>query len=294
MHHVLTLISPAHSAPLRARVSLLNQLRARLNPVRTAWMSEEACDFLLERRPTVPVMQEIHALAGEQKLDTVLQPIEHRQKKLLVADMDSTMINQECLDELADLRGLKPQVAAITERAMRGEIDFAAALRERVALLKGLTRDELKQVYRERITPMAGAKTLIATLKHRGVKTLLVSGGFRFFTARVGEALGFDDTMGNRFGVRNGVLSGTVPDPILDKHAKRTALIDRAQRLRIPLPLTLAVGDGANDIPMLQTAGIGIAYHAKPLVEALAPAHIKHGDLTALLYLQGIAKRDWK
>lgn len=299
MHHVLTLIAPANSAKLRARASFLNYLKARLNPVRTVWLSEDACDFLLERAPNSYLYHEIKALAEEQKIDAVLQPIANRQKTLFVADMDSTMIAQECLDELAEMKGIKPQIAEITARAMQGEIDFAAALRERMMLLKGLSLQDLETTYRERITYMPGATVLLATLRHHGVKTLLVSGGFRYFTRRVAEGLGFDAEEGNDFILDSAPsapmarLTGAVVEPILGKEAKREALLRAAGANQIALAQTLAIGDGANDLPMLQTAGLGVAYHAKPVVEQAAPASVRHGDLTALLYILGISKAAW-
>ncbi len=300
MHTVLTLIAPANAAKLRARASFLNYLRAQLNPVRTVWLSEDACDLLLEDRPSQHTLHSINNLIDEQKIDSILQPVATRSKKLFVADMDSTMIEQECLDELADVRGIKSQIADITARAMRGEMDFADSLRARMALLKGMTLAQLDAAYRERITLTPGAEVLLATLKHRGIKTLLVSGGFRFFTTRVAATLGFDAERGNDFVIDNtptnpaARLTGEVAEPILDQTAKRAALLQAAQLQRLALSQTLAVGDGANDLSMLQTAGLGVAYHAKPVVEQAAPACIRHNDLTALLYAQGIAKTDWK
>lgn len=292
MHHVLTFIAPASAAKLRARTALLNQLRARLNPVRVVWLSEDACDFLLERRPAPATLAWVGQAVQDEQVDAVLQPSQGRAKKLFVADMDSTMIGQECIDELAECVGARPQVAAITERAMRGELDFKEALRERVMLLKGLTTQDLDRVYHERITLTPGAQVLIATLKQRGTKTLLVSGGFRFFTSRV-AAIGFDGELGNTLDMQDDTLTGHVAEPILDKNAKQEALLKAAADYRVPLALTMAVGDGANDIPMLQAAGLGVAYHAKPLVEQSAAAIIRYSDLSALLYVQGIAKKDW-
>jgi phosphoserine phosphatase len=210
-----------------------------------------------------------------------------RRKKLLVADMDSTIISCECLDELADMAGLKPQVAAITERAMRGEIEFAGALRERVVLLKGLPISALEQTYRERVRLNPGAKALTATMRARGAKTLLVSGGFTFFTRRVAQEAGFDSEQGNTLLDDGAVLTGEVAEPILGREAKLVALQNALRELCLDPVESLAVGDGANDLAMIQHAGLGVAYHAKPIVAEAAGASIAHGDLTALLYLQG-------
>ena len=211
----------------------------------------------------------------------------NRRKTLLVADMDSTVIGCECLDELADQAGLKPRIAAITERAMRGEIEFAPALRERVALLKGLPLDALERTWRERVRLNPGAKALTATMKKHGACTLLVSGGFTYFTSRVAAEAGFDDHRANVLLDDGAALTGAVREPILGREAKLEALTGEAARLRIAIGNTLAVGDGANDLDMIESAGLGVAYHAKPVVADAAPARIDRGDLRALLYLQG-------
>jgi phosphoserine phosphatase len=212
---------------------------------------------------------------------------EGRRKTLLVADMDSTIITCECLDELADQAGLKPRITAITERAMRGEIEFAPALRERVALLKGLPLDALERTWRERVRLNSGAKALVATMKKYGATTLLVSGGFTYFTERVAAQAGFDAHRANELLDDGTALNGSVREPILGREAKLDALMSEAARLGIGLADTLAVGDGANDLDMIRRAGLGVAYHAKPVVAQAAPARIDHGDLRALLYLQG-------
>jgi phosphoserine phosphatase len=219
--------------------------------------------------------------------DINLVAVENRRKLLLVADMDSTIITVECLDELADMAGLKPQIATITERAMRGELEFEAALRERVAMLKGLSLDALQRTYDERVRLMPGAKALLATMRRHGAHTMLVSGGFGFFTRRVAEAAGFHEERGNIL-LDDGIqLTGAVQEPILGRAAKLEALEDGAMTYGLDLSQTLAVGDGANDLAMIQKAGLGVAYHAKPVVAAAAGASIAHNDLTALLYLQG-------
>ena len=291
--HVLTLISSPGTPVLQANATLLAPIRARLNPVRVVWLSSVACDLEFDDAPDAEVMAKIFAVAEEAKVDAVLQPMEHRVKRLLISDMDSTMIAQECIDELADARGIKSQVAAITEQAMRGEIDFPDALRARVALLKELPVEALERTYAERITLMPGARTLVHTMRTLGAKTLLVSGGFTFFTQRVAATIGFEGQEANQLEILDGVLTGNVIEPILGKEAKRVSLLNAAQHYGVPLAYTMAVGDGANDLPMIQTAGLGVAYHAKPIVEQAAPAAIRFNDLTALLYIQGISPERW-
>jgi len=227
------------------------------------------------------------AVAPELPLDINVVPAEHRKKKLLVADMDSTIIGCECIDELADMAGLKPLIAPITERAMRGELDFEQALRERVALLKGLDLDALRRVYEERVRLNPGARTLVMTMRAHGAHTLLVSGGFTYFTSRVAKAAGFEKEQANVLMDDGVVLTGRVKDPILGREAKLAALERTVARLRLAPSDALAVGDGANDLAMIGRAGLGVAYHAKPVVAAAAGARIDHGDLTAPLYLQG-------
>ena len=212
-----------------------------------------------------------------------------RRKKLLVADMDSTIINVECLDELADMAGLKPQIAAITERAMRGELEFEAALKERVGMLKGLKLDALERTYAERVRLNPGARSLLATMRAHGAHTMLVSGGFGFFTSRVAKAAGFHVERGNVLLDDGAALTGQVGMPILGRQAKLEALEEGAMNFGLDYEDCLAVGDGANDLAMIQRAGLGVAYHAKPVVAAAAGAAINHNDLTALLYLQGYA-----
>ncbi|MGI4731612.1 MAG: phosphoserine phosphatase SerB [Janthinobacterium lividum] len=226
-------------------------------------------------------------------IDVVVQPAAGREKRLLVADMDSTMITVECLDELADYAGIKPQIAAITESAMRGELDFAGALDARVALLAGLEEEAIDRCLAERVRPMPGAAALVRTMRARGAYTVLVSGGFTRFAEPVGRMLGFDRVIANRLEIEGGTLTGTVAKPIVDARTKRTTLIEERTRLGLPDAATLAVGDGANDLDMIRLAGLGVAYYAKPVVAAAAAARIDHGDLTALLYAQGIPRADW-
>jgi phosphoserine phosphatase len=233
------------------------------------------------------------ALAGA-AVDVVLQPASGRRKALFLADMDSTMIGQECIDELADYVGLKPRVAAITERAMRGEIEFAPALRERVALLKGLPASVVDEVIAARIRLTPGARTLIATLRRNGSYTCLVTGGFTLFTARIAAMLGFDENRANTLLLDTADrLTGEVAEPIFGREGKLATLSELTRRLGIAADESLVAGDGANDIAMIQAAGLGVAYHAKPKVAAAAAARIDHGDLTALLYVQGYRRDEF-
>lgn len=230
---------------------------------------------------------------GNAAVDVVVQPVADRRKRLLIADMDSTMIGQECIDELADLVGLKALVSGITERAMRGEIAFEPALRERVALLKGLPVTVIDDVIAERITLMPGARTLVSTMRKHGAYTCLVSGGFTHFTKVVAGMIGFDEQHANTLLVEHGKLAGLVAEPILGREAKLERLLALTCDVHLPLEKTLAVGDGANDLAMIERAGLGVAYHAKPAVAAAAAARIDHNDLTALLYLQGYRRDEF-
>lgn len=225
--------------------------------------------------------------------DVVVQPAQGREKKLLVADMDSTMITVECIDELADYAGIKAQIAEVTERAMRGELDFAEALDARVALLKDLEEEAIDRCLAERVQLMPGARPLIRTMRARGALTILVSGGFTRFAGPVAELIGFERVIANRLEIADARLTGTVAKPIVDSATKEKTLLGAAEELGLPRTATLAVGDGANDLAMIRQAGLGVAYHAKPIVAAAAGARIDHNDLTAILYAQGIARAAW-
>jgi len=237
------------------------------------------------------IAEHLRELVGD--IDVVVQPIANRRKKLFLADMDSTMIGQECIDELADFAGFKDHVAAITERAMRGEITFEPALRERVALLKGLPTETIGEVLAKRITLTPGARTLVATMRAHGAYTCMVSGGFTLFTQPIAALIGFDETRANSLVLDGGLLAGTVSEPIFGRTHKRDTLIELRTRLKLGKDDTLVAGDGANDMDMIAEAGLGVAYHAKPAVAAAAPARIDHGDLTALLYVQGYKREEF-
>jgi phosphoserine phosphatase len=235
--------------------------------------------------------RQLQASLTGRPIDVVVQPLARRRKRLFLADMDSTMIGQECIDELADYAGFKAHVAAITERAMRGEIAFEPALRERVALLKGLPQRVVNEVIEQRITLMPGGRTLVGTMRAHGAYTCLVSGGFTMFTRTIAGMIGFNEDRANVLLVdAGGKLSGLVKEPILGREAKLDTLIELRQRLGLAPEDTLVAGDGANDIPMIEAAGLGVAYHGKPAVAQAAAARIEHGDLTALLYAQGYAR----
>lgn len=253
------------------------------------WLAQGiACEIIA---PTAPLSEDMaREVIGKLPIDVALVPRANRRKQLLVADMDSTMIEQECIDELADALGLKAQVSEITERAMRGELDFEAALDTRVALLKGLERRVVEDVRRERITLAPGGRALIQTMKAFGAYTALVSGGFTIFADYFAKRIGFDEAVANVLEFdETDHLTGTVSKPIVDKTTKRVRLEALTAERNIAPALTMAVGDGANDLDMLGVAGMGVAIHAKPIVAEQAAVRIDHGDLTALLYLQGYA-----
>jgi phosphoserine phosphatase len=260
------------------------------------WLQSGIAADIPFARPDAPLAEmteRLRAAIGDRPVDVAVLPQAHRRKKLILADMDSTMIQQECIDELAAFVGLKEQVSAITARAMRGEIAFEPALRERVALLEGLPETVVDEIIAHRITLMPGGAALIATMKANGAYTALVSGGFTVFTSRIGRTLGFHEDRSNILETADGKLLGRVRDPILGKEAKRNSLIELRDLHGLRPEETMAVGDGANDLAMLGEAGLGVALHAKPAVAAAAHVRIDHGDLTALLHLQGYGAEDF-
>ena len=272
--------------------SVVESLRNAWGGGETRWLDPGvAAEFDLDRMPANlwQVWEGLQAL----RIDLAVQSAKDRRKRLLIADMDSTMIQQECIDELADEAGVGAYVAGITARAMNGELDFEAALKERVGLLKGLPEAVIADVLRERITLMPGGAVLLATMKAQGGHAALVSGGFTAFTSAIAARLGFDEHRANTLTVADGRLTGEVAAPILGKQAKLDALEQICTRLGFTPAEALAVGDGANDLAMLRRAGMGVALHAKPSVQAECDLRINHGDLTALLYLQGYARTEF-
>lgn len=260
-------------------------------PGETRWIEPGEAFDVVFTGDAAAVRAALEAATGES--DVIVQRAAGRAKRLLISDMDSTMITVECIDELADYAGIKAEVAAVTERAMRGELDFEAALDSRVALLRDLDAAVIERCHVERVRIMPGAKALVRTMKANGARTLLVSGGFTLFADRVAAEIGFDHALANTLNVAEGRLAGTVARPIVGAAAKREALIAEAAAMGIGLDAALAVGDGANDIAMIEAAGLGVAYHAKPRTAAAADARIDKGDLSALLYAQGYPRADW-
>ncbi|HEX2815669.1 MAG TPA: phosphoserine phosphatase SerB [Phenylobacterium sp.] len=289
MDLVLTLVAPPNAGAFSVNLrEVFASVGARGKESRKLDAGEGAAtDVILEADDLMAVRAALEAPMADQQLDWCLQTLEGRKKRLLIADMDSTIINVECLDELADFAGLKAEISAITERTMRGELPFEAALRERVAMLKGLPVTALQQTYDERVRLNPGARTLVRTMAANGARCVLVSGGFSFFTSRVAQAALFQAHRGNTLGEADGLLTGTVGEPILGREAKLEALKEEAAAKQLPLSATLAIGDGANDLAMIEAAGLGVAYHAKPIVAAQADARVDHTDLTSLLYFQG-------
>ncbi|MEJ8574331.1 phosphoserine phosphatase SerB [Microbaculum marinum] len=293
MNHVVVLIADSKSglAP-----EVVETVRTATGGGEERWLRNGvACDIPLQSPVAEPksLAADIRAGLSGMAVDVAILPADNRRKSLLIADMDSTIIGQECIDELADMVGLKAHVAAITERAMRGEIAFEPALRERVALLKGIDLETIRRLIDERITLNPGAETLIRTMRAHGAHTALVSGGFSLFTSRIAALVGFDENRANELLLEGDRLVGLVREPILGRDAKREALLELTAAAGISKDAAIAVGDGANDLAMLQEAGLGVAYHAKPAVADAADIRIDHGDLTALLYVQGYRNADF-
>jgi phosphoserine phosphatase len=285
MTMVLTLIAGAGG-----RQTLRNLAEAVAGAVgiteEPTWLADDACELVFDGKSPALAEATARALIGAAEIDVLVQPAADRRKRLLVADMESTIIENEMLDELADFVGRRREVSEITRRAMNGEIDFAAALEARVHLLAGLPERVLGEAL-PRIRLRAGARQLVATMRGAGAETALVSSGFTIFAEEVAAALGFDHVIANRLDVTAGRIAGTVSPPILTGESKRNTLLALAAEHAVPLEQTMAVGDGANDLPMLAAAGIGIAFHAKPVVASSARWRLDHADLTGLLYAQG-------
>jgi phosphoserine phosphatase len=294
MPFVVTLIcNPANPA---LDSTVIDGARALLpSPGPAQWLFDEvAADIPFEGTEEIGAIERrLREARGDLPIDIVVQPRIARRKKLFLADMDSTMIGQECVDELADFAGKKAEVSAITERAMSGEIEFEPALRDRVALLKGLPVGIVDKVMKERITLTPGGRELVATMRAHGAYTCLISGGFTLFTRAVAKMIGFQENRANELIVEDGRLTGEVAEPVLGRARKLATLVELLESFDLDDIDTLAVGDGANDLDMLVHAGLGIAYHAKPAVATAAAARIDHGDLTALLYAQGYRREDF-
>jgi phosphoserine phosphatase len=265
------------------------------SPGHAQWLFDEvAVDIPFAGSDDVRAIEaSLRRARGDLPIDIVVQPVALRRKKLFLADMDSTMIGQECIDELADFVGLKAHVAGITERAMRGEIEFEPALRERVALLKDLPVSVVDEVLAKRITPTPGGRELVATMRAHGAWTCLISGGFTLFTTAVAAMIGFQENRANELKVRDGKFTGEVAEPILGRATKLATLIELREAFDLDTIDTLVTGDGANDLGMIEAAGLGVAYHAMPAVAAAAAARIDHGDLSALLYAQGYRRDEF-
>jgi phosphoserine phosphatase len=294
MLYALTLVTPdAAALPLAEEPALQALTAAGARVKETRSLGAGAIDYLVEGEHLAAVRPAMEIALADLPVDFAFQLWAGRKKRLLIADMDSTIIGCECLDELADFAGVKNEVSAITEQAMRGEIDFEGALRERVAMLAGLELSALERCYQGRVRLNAGARTVVQTMTAHGARCILVSGGFRFFTQRVAKAAGFALDRANSLIDDGAKLTGTVGEPILGREAKLEALLEETAALGIKPFEALAVGDGANDLMMIRAAGLGVAYRAKPVVASEADARIDHADLTALLYFQGYSSAEF-
>lgn len=289
MKHVLTLIGKPLDAAVVARAAALAE--ARRAP---EWLAPgRACDLALDGPPPGELEARLRASLAGAAIDIALQPAAGRRRALLIADMDSTFITVECIDEMAAAFGLGAEIARITRRAMRGELDFPSALRERVAMLRGFAVADLERVWRERVGLTAGGRVLVRTMRAHGAYTALVSGGFDVFTSRVRAAIGFDFDLANRLAVDDGRLTGELVEPVLDADAKRATLARLLSERGLGAADALAVGDGANDRAMIQAAGLGVAYRAKPVLAEVADVRVEYGDLSTLLFIQGYRETDF-
>jgi len=294
MSLAVTLVAAdASTLPAAIEVAEIALARMGLSTGAPDLLGPDAADLTVASDLRELVRERLEAALEGRATDVCVQSSEGRRKRLLIADMDSTIIGCECIDELADFAGVKEQVAEITERAMRGELAFEGALRERVAMLKGLGLDKLQACFDDRVRLNPGAETLVRTMAAHGARCVLVSGGFTFFTSRVMAAAGFQANRANTLGDDGAVLTGLVGEPILGREAKLTALREETAALGLTPADALAVGDGANDLAMIEVAGLGVAYRAKPVVAAKAHARVDHADLTALLYFQGYRAEDF-
>jgi len=294
MQHALVFATPPNNKPAyREALMLLGRVAfARKLPPPQVLSGWESAQWIYDAVDG-ELRQEAAAAVAELPVDWALVPVSGRRKKLLVADMDSTIINVECLDELADFAGIKAEIAAITERAMRGELEFEPALRERVGKLKGLPLEALQRTYDERVRLNPGARTLVQTMAKHGAHCVLVSGGFAFFTSRVAESAGFHAHRANVLLDDGAHLTGLVQEPVLGRAAKLNALLEQSEAIGIAPSEALAIGDGANDLDMIRAAGLGVAYRAKPVIAAEAHARIDYTPLTTALFFQGYARQDF-
>ncbi|MCH8155650.1 MAG: phosphoserine phosphatase SerB [Proteobacteria bacterium] len=292
--YVLTLIGNMESVPLES-VHIERVYRRLATTGETDWLAErEACDLFIDSPlSAVEIAEQARDALSGTAIDTVCTSIEGRRRKLLISDMDSTVIDQECIDELGDAIGVGSQIREITAAVVNGDISFSDALRKRLALMIGMDRRLLKSVYEERISLKAGARTLVQTMRHHGAFCILVSGGFSYFTRRIAERIGFHDHQGNELAFADGKLTGEVLEPILGRSAKLNTLRSLCDEKGLEPSDVLAVGDGANDIKMIEAAGLGVAFHGSDSLKKRANARIDHGDLTALLYIQGFRKSEF-
>ena len=293
--HVLSLVGTRGALDRTFAERLCEAVSAADTPV---WLApDQACDIAIAPESAHPldrVMSTAAEIIADRPIDVALLPRAGRRKALLISDMDCTIVQQECIDELADMAGVGHKIAAITARAMRGELDFEAALRERVAMLKGLDVAVLERTFRERVVLMPGARTLVQTMRAHGAYCALVSGGFNFFTERVGALAGFNFTHANTLMIADGHLTGTVRSPVLGREAKADLLERLLEEHNLDRSASLAVGDGANDLAMIEAAGLGVAFHGKPILARNAKVRVDHGDLTSLLYFQGYAQSEFR